>query len=109
MPENGEVWPDWPEDLATRIRDWFRRLLLYFLHLIDGTNYTPDSPPNTRPEESELLTQDFEIAEVDNVDDSITEVPEAGMKDPIFVDIRTQPNIPFSFIPDQKSIPPRNW
>ena len=80
MDENGDVWPNWPEDFSTRIRDWFRRLLLYWLHIIDGTNYIPESPPNTRPVETGPLARDFEIDEVDNVDDSIIELPEAGMK-----------------------------
>ena len=84
MDENGEVWPDWPEDFSTRIRDWFRRLLLYCLHIIDGTNYIPESSPNTRPVETEPLAQNFEIDEVDNVDDSINEVPEAGIKEQTF-------------------------
>ena len=85
MDENGEVWPEWPEDFSTRIRNWFRRLLLYWLHIIDGTNYIPESPPNTQPVETEPLAQDFEIDEVDNVDDSITEGPEAGMEEQIFL------------------------
>ena len=83
MTENGEVWPDWPEDWAIRLCDWCRRLLICVLHIVDSTRYRPEPPQNTHPEELETLA-DFEIVEMDNVDDSNMEVIEAGLKEHIF-------------------------
>ena len=66
---------------------------LYFLGIIDNTNHIPQTPADSPPGEQEPLAEDFEIAdsaaevnnaEVDNVGDSMSELPEAGMNKQIF-------------------------
>ena len=81
MSENGVMSTARPEcPFLVWIRDFCRGICLYFLRVIDNTNYIPEPPPNTPSEELVSLTGDFTVVEVDNVDDSIIEVPVAGMK-----------------------------
>ena len=94
MSENGVMSTDRPEcRFLVWIRDFCRGICLYFLRVIDNTNYIPEPPPNTPSEELESLTGDFTVVEVDNVDDSIVEVTEAGLKEQILSFITGDPRI----------------
>ena len=75
MSGNDEIRPLWPAGwFLAWMRDCFRGICLYLLYKMDNVDYVPS---NTRPEELETLPEDFEeIVEIDNVDDSIIEVPE---------------------------------
>ena len=83
MVGHGGMRPDRPEwQFRVWIRDFCRGVCFYFLRIIDPEiNYIPEPPP----EELEPLVGDVEIVEVDNVDDSITEMQGAGMKERIFL------------------------
>ena len=93
MVESGVMSADRPE---CPFLVWILDLCLYclyFLGIIDATNYIREPPADSPPDEQEPLAEDFEIAdsaaevnnaEVDNVGDSISELPEAGMNKQIF-------------------------
>ena len=108
MTGNG-VMSDRPEcPILVWIRD-FCLYCLYFLGIIDNTNHIREPPAYSPPDEQEPLAEVFEIAEVDNVDDSISELPEAGMNEQIYsflseiltkvLSLRIYPDIINSFIP----------
>ena len=110
MVENGVMSADRPEcPFLVWLYD-FCLYCLYFLGIIDATNYIREPPADSPPDEQEPLAEDFEIAEVDNVDDSISELPEAGMNKQIYsfflpevlthvLSLRIYPNIINFFIP----------
>ena len=77
MLENGIMSSDRLEwRFLVWIRDFYRGVSLYFRRITDpSTNYRNWFIPEPLPEEVETLAEDFDIVEVDNVDDTIIEMP----------------------------------